>query len=70
MLGIDELDSLAVAETDQEVEFMREAYKGWLEAMAQSEKFKNVQPDWTFIDDPEEAEKVGGIWPWSPAVFA
>lgn len=37
---------------------MGEAYKLWMEDMAASEKYKDVKPDWVWIDDAKEAEKV------------
>lgn len=50
---------ILVAVSDHEVKRMGEAYKLWTEDMAASEKYKDVKPDWVWIDDAEEAEKVG-----------
>lgn len=37
---------------------MREAYATWLEALGKSDKYKNSKPDWEWIENAEEAEKV------------
>jgi len=38
---------------------MRAAYKLWTGDMAASDKYRDAKPDWVWIDDPVEAEKVG-----------
>jgi len=48
----------AVSVSDKEAAFMREAYATWLDALGKSDKYKNSKPDWVWIDDVKEAEKV------------
>lgn len=49
---------MTVCVTEKETAKMTIAYNGWIEALGKSEKYKFSQPDWTWIDDPTEAEKV------------
>ncbi len=53
----DTISTSQVRRTEIAAKQMRDSYEAWISARAQG-KFKDVQPEWEWIDDVEEAQRV------------
>lgn len=54
-------EKIEVAVSDKQREKMGKAYTAWKDALGSSTKCSSSTPDWEFIDDPTEAEKISRI---------